>query len=73
MRTAEEIYLDNGCESKKDVIQAMKEYAHEVAKLALIDCVNGLQIDLDSNEDLYCTCKISLDKESILNTEIKLP
>jgi len=27
IKTAEEIYTENGCNSKRDIIEAMKEYA----------------------------------------------
>lgn len=41
-KTAEEIYLDNGCNSKRDIIEAMQSYAdQEVSNAidkALIKC-----------------------------------
>lgn len=49
-----------------EVIEAMKEYATQVAKQALQDAANDNYHDKHNN--LFVN-----DKESILNTEIKLP
>lgn len=59
MKSAEEIYIKNGCNHKRDIIESMKEYASIVAEQALIDAAN--------NFDLECNQFV------ILKTEIKLP
>lgn len=65
MKTAEEIYEENGCQSKRDIIDAMQEYAN----YKLQEAAEKAIVKMDSGRN---GCKMIVDKESILSLKDKV-
>lgn len=68
MKTAEEIYNQNGCDSKRDIIDAMKEFAIEVSKESLKNAANNVDPEncfrYSSERNTYDTVEQSILSES---------
>ncbi len=75
MKTAQEYYIDKIIVgSQEDCINALKQYAKEVATQALKDAAeNATTKDRADKRDHDFYPYMIVDKQSILDTEIKLP
>lgn len=81
MKTAEEVYTENGCNSKREIIEAMKEYAIEVAKEALKNASDNAEFiaehqfyeeTIKDRVDNVGSHLVFIDKQSILS-ETNIP
>lgn len=62
IKTAEEIYEDNGCNSKRDIIEAMKKYAEQFIQLCTDKA--DVKVTFDTIEGGIVDAEV--DRQSIL-------
>ena len=68
-KTAEEIYLDNGCNSKRDIIEAMQSYADQEVSNAIEKALEVVVNNMEWHNcyDSGCHCNTDEHERNILS------